>query len=34
MLILEELLIETDSDLPIVATVIIGFENEGDFVGV
>lgn len=30
MLTLEELLIETDSDLPIVATVIIGFENEGD----
>jgi len=29
MLTLEELLIETDVDLPIVATVIIGFDDKG-----
>lgn len=29
MLTLEELLIETDEDLPIVATVIIGFDDKG-----
>lgn len=29
MLALEELLIETDEDLPIVATVIIGFDDKG-----
>lgn len=29
MLALEELLVETDEDLPIVATVIIGFDDNG-----
>lgn len=32
MLTLEELLIETDEDLPIVATVIIGFDDNGGLV--
>ena len=32
MLTLEELLMETDPDLPVVATVIIGFDDNGRLV--